>query len=399
MPIRQLLWVSVLIAWALPTGAATVIESRDMRDNLKTIYLTDNYARIEQGQKSDIFMLIDFDAQKRYLVNAKVKEYIDITQPPQPPNQSNQSSSGSQPTDYQGQGRYPPPGYQGQPHYPPRGGYQEQRGYQGQHQYQGYPPPHYQGQDGQRPHYPPRGYQGQNNSYQGYPPPHGQNGQYQGYPPHYQQQEGRRSYPDQRGQNGQNQDQANQPKEVKVELKKVGAGDKIADYETTLYKVMANNRGCSHDYFSQAVIDSLPNFKKLKEFFTHSQQQAQKPNKNARLPRIHPCALAHRQLADQAAELGMPMKSVTLNKQGGEDMVINEVTAIKTDVEVAEDYFSLDGYQLLTQEQLQQQQQRPSHPQQGQQHYPPPRGQYGHPSENAPRYQQHRMPPPNYYRE
>lgn len=143
-----------------------------------------------------------------------------------------------------------------------------------------------------------------------------------------------------------NRYQNNQPPTVTAELVKVEAEPiEIAGYPAAHYQVKANGQTCSDIYISQqaAQVANIAQFDKAMETI---QQQAD-------MQQQHPCAQAHQDLATQIQTLGMQMKTVyAAGKLAGK--VRDEVVSVKTDTEVSDDFFSLEGFTPLTAQEVQQ---------------------------------------------
>ncbi|MCV6636083.1 hypothetical protein [Candidatus Albibeggiatoa sp. nov. NOAA] len=143
----------------------------------------------------------------------------------------------------------------------------------------------------------------------------------------------------------------NTPPPVSAELVKV-EGDtlEVAGYSTEHYQVMANGQVCSDEYISKqaAELGSIAQFDKTMQAIKE-QQQANMPTP----PRQHPCAQAHQELEAQIQALGMRMKSVyAMGQLAGK--VRTEVVTVKTDSQVADSFYSLEGFTPLTVQEIQQ---------------------------------------------
>ncbi len=139
-----------------------------------------------------------------------------------------------------------------------------------------------------------------------------------------------------------------QNSDPKPQLIKQSEARLIAGYPTVKYQVMADNKICSENYFSEQVFKVAHIEKFLKAFRRMS---------NSRKPQIEgmqlpPCIKAHEQLEPQLMGLGVPMKTVLKIPNQG-DVVRDEIISIKTEVDVSPDTFNLpSGYQVMTEQEM-----------------------------------------------
>jgi hypothetical protein len=141
----------------------------------------------------------------------------------------------------------------------------------------------------------------------------------------------------------------NMPEITAKLIKTDSAPEEIAGYSSLHYQVTANGIVCTDDYLSQSAAEVAH----IAEFEAIMLQISKaKPKK----PR-HPCLQAHLDLAEEMRAIGLQMRSVYA---GGNMLgkVRSEVISIKTDVEVAADFFSLQDLRQLSAQDMQRMQPR-----------------------------------------
>jgi len=131
---------------------------------------------------------------------------------------------------------------------------------------------------------------------------------------------------------------------VKAQLVKIGKSSSIAGYPSVKYEMKANNKMCSEEYFSEkaAVVPYI------KEFLNAiSQMSSSRQIKGMPMPR---CLQADNDLEAEYKKLGMPMKTVIKGKTG--NIVMYEITRIKTDVGVPSKLFRLPSYRIVSEQEV-----------------------------------------------
>ncbi len=122
---------------------------------------------------------------------------------------------------------------------------------------------------------------------------------------------------------------------VKLEMKKVGKGPKIAGYSTEEYLVMANGKQCGKEYISKRAAKNadiqhlLDNTSKLADL-------AMMPRAMMGMSNTDPCVLADMDKSDHFKKLGIPLKSIDADGQ-----VDNEIVSIDTKAKLDAKLFAL----------------------------------------------------------
>ncbi|MGV6859122.1 MAG: hypothetical protein ACWA5X_09120 [bacterium] len=138
---------------------------------------------------------------------------------------------------------------------------------------------------------------------------------------------------------------------MKAELKKRGDGPKIAEYSTVEYELLANGQSCGKTYISSKA-GKIKDVKKLLQVMDKLNPESIMPEGMGAMMQgmMSPCAKASAETMNEAAALGMPLK--TLNASGG---VENEVVSINESVKLDDKLFELpEGYKRSTPESMMQ---------------------------------------------
>lgn len=142
---------------------------------------------------------------------------------------------------------------------------------------------------------------------------------------------------------------AKKPPEVDAKLVKIGEGPKILEYPTLHYQLVANEVVCSEEYFSEAAAKVTGLQKFINALAAISQdRKAKMAQMPSPLRMRDPCMQAREKLEEDAAKLGVPMRSVD-----SKGRVLTEVVSIATDVKMSAEQFELPrDFKVMTEKEL-----------------------------------------------
>ncbi len=148
-------------------------------------------------------------------------------------------------------------------------------------------------------------------------------------------------------------DQMQQAK-PKIDIVKVGAGSKIAGYQTTHYKLTLNGEICSEHFISKEVLKHP----EIKAFSLSMKQQVNSSPDMSMAFSQNPCEMAENYFDKHVFDYGVPLLSKNINGQE-----TFKITEIKTNVTFPADEFQFPkNYETLTQAELMQREMRRSMP-------------------------------------
>lgn len=124
--------------------------------------------------------------------------------------------------------------------------------------------------------------------------------------------------------------------QIRINLKKVGNGPKIAGYATQKFTLEANDKHCSTIFGSQAVLKKK-SVQKLMGTMNQFQQQAQRMF-GGLSGAMDVCTQAELQMADTYKTTGAPLRILDENGQ-----LESQVTSIDTNKSLASDFYNIPG--------------------------------------------------------
>lgn len=134
---------------------------------------------------------------------------------------------------------------------------------------------------------------------------------------------------------------------VEAKLDKKGEGPEIAGYSTIHYQTIANGTVCSNEYLSAEAmkVESVKSLLVAMDDLASARKKMMGPMP---MPQQDPCMQAYDKLQSEYKSIGVPLKIT--DKEG---KVINEITSIKVEVEVAADLLTLPkDYKITTEEEM-----------------------------------------------